>query len=67
MSMNKDTIRIKIQGLIREIDSLTKYIDNFATEDAKDEFLYEIEAAVVALDSLEDLVDGDEALKEALK
>ena len=67
MSMNKDTIRIKIQGLIREIDSLTKYSDNFATEDAKDEFLYEIEAAVVALDSLEDLVDGDEALKEALK
>ena len=65
--MNKDTIRIKIQGLIREIDSLTKYSDNFVTEDAKDEFLDEIEAAVVALDSLEDLVDGDEALKEALK
>ncbi len=67
MSKNKDTIRIKIQGLIREIDSLTKYSDNFATEDAKEEFLDEIEAAVVALDSLEDLVDGDEALKEALK
>lgn len=67
MSMNKDAFRIKIQALIREVDTLTKYSDNFATEDAKEEFLDEIEAAVVALDSLEDLVDGDDALKEALK
>lgn len=67
MSMNKDAFRIKIQALIREVDELTKYSDNFATEDAKEEFLDEIEAAVVALDSLEDLVDGDDALKEALK
>lgn len=65
--MNKDTARIKIQGLIREIDALTKYSEGFTTEDAKDEFLDEIEAAVVALDSLEDLLDGDEALKEVLK
>ena len=33
----------------------------------KDEFLDEIETAVTALDALEDLIDGDESLKLALK
>jgi hypothetical protein len=65
--MNKDNARIKIQGLIREIDFLVKYSNDFATEEAKDEFLDEIETAVTALDALEDLIDGDESLKLALK
>lgn len=65
--MNKDNARIKIQGLIRDIDSLIKYSNDFATEEAKDEFLDEIETAVTALDALEDLIDGDESLKLALK
>ena len=65
--MNKDNARIKIQGLIREIDFLVKYSNDFATEEAKDEFLDEIEAAVTALDALEDLIYGDESLKLALK
>ena len=65
--MNKDNARIKIQGLIRDIDSLIKYSNDFATEEAKDEFLDEIETAVTALDALEDLIDGDVSLKLALK
>ena len=65
--MNKDNARIKIQGLIRDIDCLIKYSNDFATEEAKDEFLDEIETAVTALDALEDLIYGDESLKLALK
>ena len=65
--MNKYNALIKIQGLIRDIDSLIKYSNDFATEEAKDEFLDEIETAVTALDALEDLIDGDESLKLALK
>lgn len=65
--MNKDNARIKIQGLIRDIDSLIKYSNDFATEEAKDEFLDEIETAVTALDALEDLIDGDESLKLVLE
>lgn len=65
--MNKTAVSIKIQGLIREIDTLGKYSDSFETEDAKEEYMDEIETAVIALDSLQDLIDGDYALKQVLK
>ena len=65
--MTEELARIKIQQIIRDLDSLSEVSKDFATEDAREEFLYEIESAVVSLDALEDLIDGDAALKDALK
>ena len=65
--MTKELARIKIQQIIRDLDSLSEVSKDFATEDAREEFLDEIESAVVSLDTLEGLIDGDAALKDALK
>ncbi len=65
--MTKELARIKIQQIIRDLDSLSEVSKDFATEDAREEFLDEIETAVTALDALEDLIYGDESLKLALK
>lgn len=65
--MTKELARIKIQQIIRDLDSFSEVSKDFATEDAREEFLDEIESAVVSLDTLEGLIDGDAALKDALK
>lgn len=65
--MTKELARIKIQQIIRDLDSLSEVSKEFTTEDVREEFLDEIESAVVSLDVLEGLIDGDTALKDALK
>ena len=65
--MTKELARIKIQQIIRDLDSLSEVSKEFTTEDVREEFLNEIESAVVSLDVLEGLIDGDTALKDALK
>jgi len=63
--MTSEMAKLKIQQIIRDIDSIAAVTRSFATEDAKEELLNEIEAAIVALDSVEELIDGDAALKNA--
>ena len=65
--MTKELARIKIQQIIRDLDSFSEVSKKFTTEDVREEFLDEIESAVVLLDVLEGLIDGDTALKDALK
>ena len=65
--MTKELARIKIQQIIRDLDSFSEVSKEFTTEDVREEFLDEIESAVVLLDVLEGLIDGDTALKDALK
>ena len=65
--MTKELARIKIQQIIRDLDSFSEVSKKFTTEDVREEFLDEIESAVVSLDVLEGLIDGDTALKDALK
>lgn len=65
--MTKELARIKIQQIIRDLDSFSEVSKEFTTEDVREEFLDEIESAVVSLDVLEGLIDGDTALKDALK
>ena len=65
--MTKELARIKIQQIIRDLDSFSEVSKKFTTEDVREEFLDEIESAVVLLDVLEGLIDGDTALKDSLK
>ena len=65
--MTKELARIKIQQIIRDLDSFSEVSKKFTTEDVREEFLDEIESAVVSLGVLEGLIDGDTALKDALK
>ena len=65
--MTKELARIKIQQIIRDLDSLSEVSKEFTTEDVREEFLDEIESAVVSLDVLEGLIDGDTALKDGMK
>ena len=65
--MTKELARIKIQQIIRDLDSFSEVSKEFTTEDVREEFLDEIESAVVSLDVLEGLIDGDTALKDGLK
>ena len=65
--MTKELARIKIQQIIRDLDSFSEVSKKFTTEDVREEFLDEIESAVVSLDVLEGLIDGDTALKDGLK
>ena len=65
--MTKELARIKIQQIIRDLDSFSEVSKEFTTEDVREEFLDEIESAVVSVDVLEGLIDGDTALKDGLK
>ena len=65
--MTKELARIKIQQIIRDLDSFSEVSKEFTTEDVREEFLDEIESAVVSLDALEGLIDGDTVLKDVLK
>lgn len=65
--MTKELARIKIQQIIRDLDSFSEVSKEFTTEDVREEFLDEIESAVVSLDVLEGLIDGDTALKDGMK
>jgi len=65
--MTSEMAKLKIQQIIRDIDSIAVVTCSFATEDAKEELLNEIETAIVALDSIEDIIDGDTAFENYLK
>jgi len=65
--MTSETAKLKIQQIIRDIDSIADVTRSFATEDAKQELIEQIETAIVALDSVEDIIDGDTALENYLK
>lgn len=55
-------IKNQIEQLVRDIDSLTEGY-SFATNENYQEFKDIAESAVVALDELEELLEGDDELK----
>jgi hypothetical protein len=52
------TLHTKIENLVASIDTLKSHVE-FSDEDNKEEFLDEIESAIISLQTLEEIVERD--------